>query len=66
MDLFIEWMRKMEYDKRDGLIINKPMLTLWKEQEGVEITSSQMSALMQYMYLESDLDVETRGRAKSL
>jgi hypothetical protein len=66
MDLFMGWMSKMGYDKREGLVINKPMITLWKEQEGVEITSSQMSALMQYMYLESDLEVETRGRSKSI
>jgi hypothetical protein len=65
-DMFNEWMIKMGYDKREGLVINKPMITLWKEQEGVEITSSQVSALMQYMYLETDFNIETRGRAKNI
>jgi hypothetical protein len=57
-DEFIEWMQKKGYDKIENVVINKPMLTLWKEENGVSITQMQLSALLQYMYLERrDLNI---------
>jgi hypothetical protein len=57
-DDFIGWMQKKGYDRIENVVINKPMLTLWKEENGVSVTQMQLSALLQYMYLERrDLNI---------
>jgi len=66
-DMFIEWMHDKTYDKRKDIVINKAMLTLWKEEKGISITQTQLSALLQHMYLErEDLNVvRPRGYIKN-
>jgi hypothetical protein len=60
---FLMWMKKHNYDRINNLVIGKPILTLWKEEDGIQVTESQLSALLQYMMLETDLNV--RGRPKN-
>lgn len=65
LEMLLDWMRLKGYDKRE-IPISKGLLTLWKEQIGVDITVEQLSALMIYIYLEHpELNVDYRGRKKN-
>lgn len=51
---FLVWWKDMGYHQQQHKITNST-LKLWKEMDGVIITSSQLSALTEYMKRETDL-----------
>ena len=63
LDMFVGWMKEKNYYDRKDITISKGLLTLWKEQTGVEISGEQVSALLVYMQLECQ-EFDVRGRKK--
>jgi hypothetical protein len=63
LDMFVEWMKEKNYYNRKDVVISKGLLTLWKEQTGVEISGEQVSALLVYMQLECP-ELDVKGRKK--
>lgn len=58
---FMGWFEKKGYDKQDDIPITSATLKYWKQDEGVPITTEQITALMEHMVRESDLNIKKRG-----
>lgn len=59
LEMFMEWYEEEEFSGQ-SLNITNGTLNLWKEEKGIIITKSQISALMEYMRRKTDLPM--RGR----
>lgn len=56
-DEFIKWFKDKEYDKHNAFKIKKSTLVLWKQTEGVYISSEQMSALIEWLTYNTDYPI---------
>ena len=58
---FIKWFEEKEYDEQENIPVTSATLKYWKQDVGVPITTEQITALLEYMLRESDLNVKKRG-----
>jgi hypothetical protein len=58
---FMKWFEEKEYHKQDDIPITSATLKYWKQDSGAPITTEQITALLEYMLRESDLNVKKRG-----
>jgi hypothetical protein len=61
---FIKWFEEKDYHKQESMPITSATLKYWKQNEGVPITGEQMTALLEYMLRETDVNVKVKGKKR--
>lgn len=59
-DDLIAWLEEKNYLDNERFTVKKATIQLWKQVTGVHITGEQISSLMEYLLLETDLPMKGR------